>query len=64
MGREEDLKQTMTVEDFAKWLLTFPREDLRKEIWFIDISYPYKNKPLNFETSPNGTHISIEDTDD
>jgi hypothetical protein len=64
MGREEDLKHTMTVRDFAKWLLTLPKEDLNKEIWFIDITYPFKDKPLNTETSPSGTHLSIEDIND
>ena len=59
---EEELD--MTVEDFANWLLALPEEYKTKKIWFIDISMPYKDKPLEVESSPSGSHISIVDSKD
>ena len=59
--RLPDTDQTMTLEDWANWILALPDEYKKKQIWFVDISYPYKDKPLNLEMSPTGTHVSIED---
>jgi hypothetical protein len=54
----------MTVEDFAKWLLTLDDEVKKKKIWFIDINKPYKSKGLWIDKSPSGQYISIEDSHD
>ena len=59
--RLPETDQTMTVEDFANWLLALPNEYKKKQIWFIDINMVYKDKPLNVEVSPSGSHIYIED---
>jgi hypothetical protein len=56
----EELK--MTLEDFAKWILELPDETKKKQIWFIDITAPYRGKPLEMDESPSGTHVSIEDS--
>lgn len=51
----------MTIEDFANWLLQQDDEIKSKKIWFIDITTPYKGKPLFIDKSPSGDFISIED---
>ena len=53
----------MTVEEFAKWLLSH-EQYLDKKIWKIDITLPYKGKALFVDESPSKEYISVEDARD
>jgi hypothetical protein len=57
----EEAEIEMTIEDFADWLKALPEDTRSKRIWFIDITFPWKGKPLIVEESPSKSHISIED---
>lgn len=57
----DETELNMTVEEFAQWLLELPPDIRQKQIWFIDITRPYKGKPLNVEESPTGEYVMIED---
>jgi len=59
--RLPEVELNMTVEDFANWLLSLGKEYTQKQIWEIDVSYPYKGKDWDIEISPSGSHISIKD---
>jgi hypothetical protein len=54
----------MTLGEFAEWLQSLPEDTKNKKIWFIDITMPWKGKPLYMEESPTGNFVSVEDVRD